>query len=78
MVFNTLEGLSNEYICHVLRSPYFLDYTLLCGYGVKMPRLSTIDACNGLIPIPPLAEQKRIVNAIDKAFNKLDSIMESQ
>ena len=77
MVFNTLEGLSNEYICHVLRSPYFLDYTLLCGYGVKMPRLSTIDACNGLIPIPPLAEQKRIVNAIDKAFNKLDSIMES-
>ena len=77
MAFNALGGMSNEYICHVLRSSYFLDYTLQCGYGVKMPRLSTTDACNGLIPLPPLAEQQRIVDAIDKAFAKLDAIMES-
>ena len=44
MAFNALGGMSNEYICHVLRSSYFLDYTLQCGYGVKMPRLSTTDA----------------------------------
>ena len=30
-----------------------------------------------LFPLPPLEEQKRIVNAIEKAFAKLDSIMES-
>ena len=30
-----------------------------------------------LIPLPPLAEQQRIVDAIDKAFAKLDAIMES-
>ena len=77
MAFNALGGMSNEYICHVLRSSYFLDYTLQCGYGVKMPRLSTTDACNGLIPLPPLAEQHRIVDAIDKAFAKLDTIKES-
>ena len=77
MAFNALGGMSNEYICHVLRSSYFLDYTLQCGYGVKMPRLSTTDACNGLIPLPPFAEQQRIVDAIDKAFAKLDAIMES-
>jgi type I restriction enzyme S subunit len=72
--FGTHGILSNEYICHVLRSPYFLDYTIQCGYGVKMPRLSTTDACNGMIPLPPLAEQKRIVEAIDKWFALIDSI----
>ena len=35
MAFGSYGILSNKYICHVLRSPYFLDYTLQCGYGVK-------------------------------------------
>ena len=77
MPFGTFGILSNDYVCHVLRSPYFLDYTIQCGYGVKMPRLSTADACNGMIPLPPLAEQKRIIDAIHAAFAKLDAIMES-
>ena len=43
--FNSYCGISTHYLCHVLRSAYFLDYTQQCGYGVKMPRLSTNDAC---------------------------------
>ncbi|WP_295057395.1 restriction endonuclease subunit S [uncultured Fibrobacter sp.] len=66
--------LSGEYICQALRSQYFLDYTMMCGYGVKMPRLSTTDAKNGLIPLPPLAEQKRIVDRIEEIFKSLDEI----
>ena len=66
--------LSGEYICQALRSQYFLDYTMMCGYGVKMPRLSTTDAKNGLIPLPPLAEQKRIVDRIEEIFASLDEI----
>ena len=73
MPFGTF-GLSNEYVCHVLRSPYFLDYTQQCGYGVKMPRLSTTDACNGMIPLPPLAEQYRIISEIEKWFAFIDII----
>ncbi len=73
MPFGTF-GLSNEYVCHVLRSPYFLDYTQQCGYGVKMPRLSTTDACNGMIPLPPLAEQYRIISEIEKWFTFIDII----
>ncbi len=57
-----------EFLNNVLRSRFFLDYTIQCGYGVKMPRLSTTDACNGLIPLPPLAEQKRIVNEVERWF----------
>ena len=78
MAFGSYGILSNKYICHVLRSPYFLDYTLQCGYGVKMPRLSTTDACNGLIPLPPLAEQKRIVNEIQRLFSIIDIIEEGK
>ena len=74
MPFDTYGIISNEYICHVLRSPFFLDYTLQCGYGVKMPRLSTTDACNGMIPLPPLNEQIRIVEAIKYRFVLIDII----
>ena len=74
MPFNTYGILSNEYICYVLRSSYFLDYTLQCGYGVKMPRLSTTDACNGAIPLPPLHEQYRIVKEIKRWFALISMI----
>ncbi|MBQ3776623.1 MAG: restriction endonuclease subunit S [Fibrobacter sp.] len=66
--------ISNHYLCMVLRSRYFLDYTAMCGYGVKMPRLSTNDAKNGLIPLPPLNEQFRIVAKIEELFSALDQM----
>ena len=72
--FNSYCGISTHYLCHVLRSAYFLDYTQQCGYGVKMPRLSTNDACKGMIPLPPLAEQNRIVAEIEKWFSLIDII----
>jgi type I restriction enzyme S subunit len=72
--FNSYCGISTHYLCHVLRSAYFLDYTQQCGYGVKMPRLSTNDACKGMIPLPPLAEQHRIVAEIEKWFSLIDII----
>ena len=72
--FTTFGNISNQYICHVLRSKYFLDYTHQCGYGVKMPRLSTSDANKALIPIPPLKEQVRITCAIANYFNLIECI----
>ena len=71
------DSLSSHYINHVLRSKYFVEYTTSCGYGVKMPRLSTTDACKGLIPIPPYQEQLLIVVKIEELFAVLDSIKES-
>ncbi|MEH2831924.1 restriction endonuclease subunit S [Segatella copri] len=69
--------IDNIFLCHVLRSQYFLDYTSVCGYGVKMPRLSTKDAQNGLVPLPPRKEQLRIVSKIEELFHQLDIIEES-
>ena len=39
-----------------------------------MPRLSTTDACNGLIPLPPLEEQERIVTEIQRLFSIIDIV----
>ena len=71
------ECITAEYLCHVMRSKYFVDYTVQCGYGVKMPRLSTTDAKKAIIPLPPLAEQQQIVTKIEELFTQLDNIAEA-
>ena len=68
------EVIKPQYLAHVLRSKYFLDYTDQCGYGVKMPRLSTSDARKALIPIPPINEQKRIITKVKELFATIDEI----
>ena len=50
----------------VLNSPYFVDYTQECCCGVKMPRLTTEDARAAYFPLPPIAEQKRIVSEVER------------
>ena len=78
MPFNSFCSISTDYLCHVLRSSYFLGYTLQYGYGVKMPRLSTNDARKGMIPLPPLAEQLRIVNEIERLFAAINTLENSK
>jgi type I restriction enzyme S subunit len=55
----------NRYAQAYLMSPYFVSYATQCSYGVKMPRLGTQDGKNALVALPPLAEQRRIVERID-------------
>ena len=69
-----IKGLDPQYLNIVLRSPYFLNYTVQCGYGVKMPRLGTNDGRKAVIPIPPIAEQHRIVNKTNQLMSELELI----
>ena len=58
--------LSPEFLRFYLRSLTFLHYTAQKGYGMKMPRLGTKDLEAAEIPLPPPAEQKRIVAKVDE------------
>ena len=62
---SVVDGVYPEYLCLVLTSQYFLQYTASRGYGVKMPRVGTNDMRSALIPLPPLDEQKRIVKRVE-------------
>ena len=62
---SVVDGFCPEYLCLVLTSQYFLQYTASRGYGVKMPRVGTNDMRSALIPLPPLNEQKRIVKRVE-------------
>ena len=50
----------------VLNSPYLVDYTLSWCCGVKMPRLTTGGGRAGCFPLPPIAEQARIVSEVER------------
>ena len=58
-------------------SKTFLAYTDRCSYGVKMPRLGTADGKKAIFPLPPLAEQIRIVEHIHIAYKQFDLILNS-
>ena len=75
-------NLNPFYIRFTLKSIDFLKYVNSVTKGIKMPRLGTTDGQIALIPLPPLAEQNRIVQKLDELmqyFNELEaSIKQSE
>ena len=59
----------NNYFRYFLKNPYFLDYVDYLTYGVKMSRLGTIDSKMALFPLPPLTEQRRIIEKVGRLMN---------
>ena len=71
-VFNVVE---KEFLFFFLLS--HREEFIKMGGGGAQPNISKEKIINTFIPLPPLEEQKRIVEAIDKAFKYLDAIAES-
>ena len=60
------QNILSRYAQIVLMSPMFISYATACSYGTKMPRLGTTAGQLALFPLPPIAEQKRIVEQLEE------------
>jgi type I restriction enzyme S subunit len=63
-----------EYLRWYLKSPYFIQYANSSTHGMNLPRMGTDKARMALCPIPPLAEQHRIVAKVDELMTLCDQL----
>jgi len=79
--------IEQRYLSHFLRQPSMIDYASSLAVGANLPRLSPSVLEEFLIPLPPLEEQKKIADILDRAealrakrraaLNQLDELTES-
>ena len=65
-----------KYIFYAMISKYFLDNIIYKSTGTATPIINKSIWESILIPLPPLSEQKRISELIDRLFEKLDEAKE--
>ena len=63
-----------EYIYAVLQSLYFQNEIILKATGTATPIINKSSWDNLLVPLPPLAEQQRIIAKIEEVFAEIDAI----
>ena len=58
--------LNSKFLFYLLSSDMFFDYNMQFAKGAKMPRGDKSSIMKFKIPIPPMSEQERIVEILDK------------
>ena len=71
------ELMSSKYLFYCLNNKHFENSCITSSKGVAQKNISTVWLRDYLMPLPPLAEQHRIVAKIDALFSKLDKGMET-
>ena len=79
--FNLGDGIDKEYIRRVITSNYFLDYAFSSATGTTIKNVSLRSMREFLVPLPPIEEQKAIVqqvNALMALCDKLETEIETR
>jgi restriction endonuclease S subunit len=69
----THQGISPDFVAHMLSAPQTRQLASTQIAGVGRPRLNLRKVSALTIPIPPAAEQDRIVTAVEEQFSRLDA-----
>ncbi len=72
--FTCYGNISKGYIVNLLKSVYVDRYINSATFGIKMPRVATETMTSLIIPLPPLAEQHRIVEKIEELMHEIDKL----
>lgn len=75
-VLHTMKFLNNKFLFYYLLSPEFDMYANSSenAVGIAYPAINDEKLYNGLVPLPPIEDQQRIVDKIEKLFDKLSEI----
>ena len=68
------EGIFNSYLLLALISPFFYNSMRLGMTGVAITRVTLNKLNNAFIPLPPFAEQHRIVGKVDELMALCDNL----
>ncbi|AKB28787.1 Type I restriction-modification system, specificity subunit S [Methanosarcina siciliae T4/M] len=66
--------IENKYLLYMLRSPYFYSLMREGMSGVAITRVTLTKLNNALVPLPPLNEQKRIVEIVEQFMGLCDEL----
>lgn len=73
-VLHPWPGLDHQYLYFVLRSGPFIEYVSGVMKGVAYPAINASELMVAPVPLPPLAEQRRIVARVDELMGLLDRL----
>jgi type I restriction enzyme, S subunit len=59
-------AIPSNFIRLFLKTPFFISLATEAAHGMNLPRLATEKAREAPFPLPPLAEQRRIVTKVDE------------
>ncbi|MCK6390515.1 MAG: hypothetical protein L6Q40_05760, partial [Azonexus sp.] len=73
-VVHPFEGVVSGYVYRYLRSPSFVAYVESVQTGIAYPAINDRQFFSGLIPLPPTAEQHRIVAKVEELMALCDQL----
>jgi len=76
--FNLIPGVDKNYTKKVINTEYFLDYALSAATGTTIKNVSLRAMREFPFPLPPLNEQKRIVEKVNSLMALLDELEEKR
>ena len=71
LVYRSTKVLNNRFALNIFLSYGFIDAVNASTYGSKMPRANAEFISNMFLAIPPLSEQKQIIDYLDKQTAKI-------